>query len=148
MKTKISILFFLIACVFFVKNAGAQNPISGVSASYQYPELTQVQLAVFSPLQLQMERIALSVNVSISDAQNISKILVLLGTSEGSNDVFYKEFDYGTAGVFADGTSYTVTGNGAALGLGSFSGVEHYYIEVTVLMQDGSQGTGIRTMVQ
>jgi hypothetical protein len=143
------IFFLLLAgCTLCVWNSEAQNPISNITASYQYPELTQVQLSAMSPLQLQMERISLSVNVSITEGQNLSKILVLLGTSEGSSDVFYKEFDYGTAGVFADGTSYTTSGNGVALGLGSFSGVEHYYIEVTALMQDGSQGTGVRTIVQ
>ncbi len=146
MKTKI--IFLVLSCFISITLLKAQNTISGITASYQYPELSQVQIAGMTPLQLQMERIILDVSVTITNAQDVSKLIVLLGTTEGSSDVVYKEFDYNTEGIFADGTSYSTSGNRVTLGLGTFTGVEHYYIEVAALMQDGTQTAAIRTVVE
>lgn len=146
MKTKICLCALL--CIAATVLTKAQSPVSGITASYQYPQLTQVQLAGMDALQLQMERIALTINVGISDPQDISKILVLVGSTEGSSDVLYKEFEYGSAGVFSDGTSYSSSGNGAVIGLGTYTGIEHYYVEAAAILEDGSQSASVRLIVQ
>ncbi len=72
----------------------------------------------------------------------------MLGSNEGSNDVLYKEFVYGTQGDFDDGTSYHSNGSSITLGLGSFSGSPTYHAEVFGIMSDGKRSDGKRAEIQ
>lgn len=146
MKTKIILTTLL--CITVLTVTRAQNAITTLTANYQYPQLNQIQLAGMNAIQLQMEQIKLSATVGVDNTQQISKLVVLIGTVEGSSDISYKEYDYGVEGTFADGTSYTASGSNVLLGIGTYSGVEHYYVEVAAIMQDGSQSTGMRAAIQ
>lgn len=74
----------------------------------------------------------------------MDRIAVMVGLTEGGSDLFYKEFDFDTPGTFADGTSYSRSGNMVTISLGGFSGYGAYYTEVVAIQTNGSSETGIR----
>jgi hypothetical protein len=148
MKTKISILFFLIACAFFVKNAGAQNPVAHLGATATYLNTDQAALDTMPIFILLMEERSITLNVVMGNTNGVSKIAAAIGSSEGSNDLFYKEFEYGTEGNFQDGTTYQAQGNTIDLGVGNYAGAAVYYAEVFVIKEDGTRGEGKRVEIQ
>lgn len=146
MKTKT--IVFIVLSAFYSVLSIAQNPVSSLTASYRYPNLTNLEIAAMSATELQMEKINFTLNVTLGSTSDISKIVVLLGTTEGSSDIFYKEFDYGVNDTFDDGTSYSTTGNLINIGIGPFAGSEHYYVEVMAIMEDESRSESARATIQ
>jgi hypothetical protein len=147
MKTLKTILITLLYILYGVISY-AQNPITNLTASYRYPDLTNLEVSAMSATELQMEKINFTLNVTLGSISDISKIAVLLGTSEGSSDIFYKEFEYNVNDTFDDGTSYSTTGNLINIGMGPFAGSEHYYVEVIAIMEDESHSESARVTIQ
>lgn len=146
MKTRTIIIIML--CILYGVISYGQNPVSSLTASYRYPDLTNLQVAAMSATELQMEKVNFSLNITLGSTSDISTIVVLLGTTEGSSDIFYKEFEYNVNDTFDDGTSYTTTGNLVNIGLGPFVGSEHYYVEVMAIMEDESRSASVRVTIQ
>lgn len=146
MKTRTIIITML--CTLYGVISYSQSPISNLTASYRYPDLTNLEVAAMSATELQMEKINFTLNITLGSTSDISKIVVLLGTTEGSSDIFYKEFEYNVNDTFDDGTSYSTTGNLINIGLGSFAGSEHYYVEVMAIMEDESHSEPERVTIQ
>lgn len=117
----------------------AQNAINTVSASYEYVIADSAELELPDSLQFMMLKKRITVNVSSGNTSGVSKLAVLLGSSEGSNDIFYKEFDWGQSGDFGDGTSYHSSGSSVAIGTGVHQGRKIYYVEVFAMNEDGTR---------
>ncbi|MGE3823760.1 MAG: hypothetical protein AB7G44_06005 [Bacteroidia bacterium] len=116
--------------------AQGQNAISTVSANYEYVFNDSSELTMPDSLQFVMLKKRITVNVSTGNTSGVSKLAVLLGSSEGSNDIFYKEFDWGQSGDFGDGTSYHSSGSSVTIGTGVHQGREIYYVEVFAMKED------------
>lgn len=78
-----------------------------------------------------------SVFVKLQDTLNVSKIHVKLGTTQGGNNLFSKDFLFDVSGNLSDGTSYVRNGLNVLLGIGQFVGLNSYYAEVR--LEDTSQ---------
>lgn len=141
-------IIITILCSLYGVISYSQSPISNLTASYRYPDLSNLQVAAMSATELQMEKINFALNITLGSISDISKVAVLLGTTEGSSDIFYKEFEYNVNDTFDDGTSYTTTGNLVNIGLGPFVGSEHYYVEVMAIMEDESRSESVRVTIQ
>lgn len=81
-----------------------------------------------------------SMIIVLNDTSDISTLHVKLGTSQGGSDLLQKDFQYDVSGVFTDGTSYSRDYKTIRLGLGEFTGLNHYYAELQ--MEDGSSQSG------
>lgn len=143
MKTKIFLLILI--SVIAAEIVKAQNPISSVVASYQYVNLVPVQIAGMSSEQLQLENKNFNVIATLQSTTGVSKIAVMMGSGNGSNDLFYKEFILNEEGTSDDGTFYSSNGNNLNFGIGQYSGPPRYYVEVFAIMEDGSFSESVRT---
>ena len=155
-KAKIHYLFLLVALI-FVKIGTAQTPAEPplVIADLTEPAPRYTPATViahlsgsanesqdlFAPLNIQLQ-------ITAGATQGLSKIAVLVGSSEGSSDVFYKEFVYEAAGNFADGTSYSSNGNSITLALGNQAAALPLYAEVFGIMSDGKRSKGKRCLIE
>ena len=156
MKTKLFYLLIFIA-LFIVKSGTAQNPAEPplVIADLTEPAPRHTPATViahvsgsatqgeglFAPRSIQL-------NLTAGATQGLSKIVVMLGSSEGSSDVFYKEFVYEATGNFADGTSYSSNGNSITLALGNRTGARPMYAEVFGMMSDGKRSKPKRVVIE
>jgi hypothetical protein len=136
---------FMAVCGFYF--AQGQNAVNTVSASYDYVIADSTELSLPDSLQFMMLKKRITASVSTGNTSGVSKLVVLLGSSEGSNDMFYKEFDWGQSGDFGDGTSYHSSGNGIAIGTGVHPGREIYYVEVFAMKEDGTRSESRRVQV-
>ncbi|MCG3167816.1 MAG: hypothetical protein POELPBGB_03611 [Bacteroidia bacterium] len=140
-------ILLLFNFTFLIFNSSAQS-VGAVTATWQYTNPDQALLDTMEAGLLQLEEKDITATVTLASNENISKITVLLGSSEGSNDVFYKEFTFGSNGTFSDGTSYSSSGNTITLGLGKFRGRPQYYIGAGVIKTDGSIEQGASNLIQ
>lgn len=67
--------------------------------------------------------------IIVTDTTVISKIHVRMGNTNGSNDLFSKQYDFDVTANFPDGTSYRREGNVIYLGIGDYTGLNHFYAE-------------------
>lgn len=125
----------------------SQNPVSSVQINPSYPSATTSQVSGMDTETRAHVQTDLSVEINLSSVVNMGKIAVKVGLVEGSSDLFYKEFEFDTPGTFADGTSYSRSGNIVTIGIGSFSGYGKYYTEVVAIRTNGSAETGVRTVL-
>lgn len=125
----------------------SQNPISSVQVNPSYPNATSSQVSGMDAETRSHIQTDLAVEVNMSSVVNMGKIAVKVGLTEGGSDLFYKEFDFASPGTFADGTSYTRSGNTLTIGLGSFSGYGTYYTEVIAIRSNGNTETGVRAVL-
>lgn len=131
------LLLFTLLFSFSIICSYAQNPITSVSAT---AESTNPSSTFFQ--RLQQKHYVL--NVVTENTEGVQKIAAMLGSSEGSNDIYYKEFDFGEAGNFDDGTSYSATGTVLTLGLGNRRGAGTVYAEVFAVYSDTVRSEGVR----
>lgn len=76
--------------------------------------------------QLALER---SVELQLPFGSGGSDTLVVeLGPSVGSYDLMQRRFSLGETGTFDDGCSLETGGSGLVVGLGSFTGIESFYV--------------------
>jgi hypothetical protein len=138
------IALFILSPLCFIINSHAQNPVSSltVSAEYLSPDSSLFQLLPEERREMEERKINAYVNLSASEG--VEKIALSLGSSEGSNDIFYKEFIYGDEGDFSDGTSCHSSGNGFSFCIGNYAGFSQYYVAVFTIMSDGSMSESIR----
>lgn len=165
MKTKT--LFLSILCTSYTVCSSAQNDsldlsalhnepganpnanftaIATLGASAEYVNTDQVALDAMPPFILEFEQRVVTLNLVMGNTSGITRIAAAIGSSEGSNDIFYKEFDFGTQGEFGDGTSYHAQGNTVQLGLGNYVG--SYYAEVFALRSDGTKSERKRYRIE
>ncbi len=140
--------FTFLACVFCAGLLQAQTTVANLSASTQYVNTDQTALDTMPLTILRMEQRTITLNVALGNIQNISKIATAIGSSEGSNDLFYKEFNLGAEGNFSDGTSYHAQGNTVTISVGNYSGALAYYAEVFAIKTDGTRTEGRRVEIQ
>ena len=137
------IVFLLgICCLTFSFNGFAQASLSNLNGSFEYVSDSTTLSQLDSSL-LAMEERTLSISVNCSGS-GIAKLAVSVGSAEGSNDVFYKEFDYGQTGTFGDGTSYSSSGSNHTVSVGNYAGFSDYYLEVKALLSNGDEGGSVR----
>ncbi len=122
----------------------SQNPVSSVQINPTYPNATNSQISGMDEETRAHVQTDLAVEINMSSVTNMGKIAVKVGLAEGGSDLFYKEFDFSSPGTFADGTSFSRSGNTLTIGLGSFSGYGTYYTEVIAIRTNGTAETGVR----
>ncbi len=144
MKNKIALLITIIANTILWSVSYAQNPISSLAVNANYTSSDSLLFQLLPPERREMEQRTFSAIINLSSTSGVSKIGVALGSSEGSNDIFFKEFTYGEEGDFSDGTSCHASGNGFAFGIGDYAGLSEYHAEVYAIMSDGSKKEPVR----
>ncbi|MCP4121074.1 MAG: hypothetical protein GY751_04920 [Bacteroidetes bacterium] len=80
--------------------------------------------------------------LQILDA-NVQSIDVKLRRVGGGELLFEKSFEYGVAGQFNDGTSYTVNGDVIELALGTYTDLSTYLASLVLIYTDGSKSIPI-----
>lgn len=135
-----------ITCLGFYCAQG-QSPIESISGEYTYVNPDTVFLSSLPEDLLQLEDRLIMLHLSFGATEGISKLAVAAGSSEGSNDLFYKEFSWGQGGDFDDGTYYHTTGSMAEIGIGVFSGLPRYYLGVYCIKADGSLSEGVNYLM-
>lgn len=148
MKPTTFFIFFLIAASFMLHSTSTAQSVSAVTANYQYTNPDQALLDTLDASLLQLEERNITATITLSSSDNISKIALMLGSTEGSNDIFYKEFDFGVSGTFADGTSYAASGNTLSIGLGRFNGSPQYFVGAYAIKSDGTMESGVNYVME
>ena len=70
-----------------------------------------------------------SVTLSLpSGGSSGDTLIVELGPEQGSYDLLTRRFPLSQTGTFADGCSLELTGGGATVGLGSYTGLTTFYV--------------------
>ncbi len=75
-------------------------------------------------------QVATKLIIVLQDTVHLSKIHVKVGTTATNYNLITKQFTFGTTGTFADGTSYTRTGNVVYLTLGTYLGLQNAFAEI------------------
>lgn len=140
--------FLLLSFAVLYSIANAQSPVDTIQASAQYTTTDQAYLDTLDEQLLLLEEREITVNIIMAYDSIVSQLIVMLGTDEGSNNIFYKKFDYGSNGNFSDGTSYQSNGNNITVKIGRFSGMPRYYVEVIPIAQDGSMNLGAKNILE
>lgn len=123
-----------------------QNPISEISVSTHYVGLDSVALAQMDTNQLAATPKTFAVVVELASSSNVSRLVLMLGSADRSNDIFHKEFEYGVSGDFGDGTSYHSSGNEIILGTNVY-GEHRHYLQVYAIMEDESESEHVNLTV-
>lgn len=138
--------FILLLSILITHDCWSQNPVTHVSVSSEYVGLTSQQIAQMSPEELDVVTKILEVGVTIGQSTGIDKVVVMIGSAEGSNDIFYKEYDFGVTGDFEDGTYYQENGNVLTLGTTACVPFKNY-VSVETIKDDGSRTIPVRTII-
>ena len=85
MKKIFSVL--MAVCGFYF--AQGQNAVNSISASYEYVVNDSSEFELPDSLQFMMLKKRITASVSTGNTSGVSKLAVMLGSSEGSNDIFY-----------------------------------------------------------
>ncbi|MCG3165592.1 MAG: hypothetical protein POELPBGB_01360 [Bacteroidia bacterium] len=145
---KIQTFFFILCSVFYFTKTFGQTTVTHLSATAEYLNPDQAALDSMPLNILRMEERAFTLQITLGNTQNVNKIVVALGSSDGSNDLFYKEFAYGVDGNFQDGTFYHSNGNNVSVGIGNYAGAITYYAEVYAIKENGTRTEGKRYSIQ
>lgn len=142
-------IILLLTSAFLLLHSSSQaQTVSAITATYQYTNPDQAYLDTLDANLLQLEERSITATITLASSDNISKIAVMLGSSEGSNDVFYKEFAFGVTGTFGDGTSYVASGNTITISMGNFMGAPQYHLSAYGLKPDGSMEPGVNYLME
>lgn len=132
------LLFFAGGGISYAQSA----EISGLTV---YMEISSSSGASFSDTLIAADQ---SVNgtmvIEITNAANISKIHVKMGSTDGGNDLFARVFDFDVSNNLSSGTSYRREGNVIYLGIGSFTGLNHFFAEAKLEDAQGTIGNTIK----
>jgi len=142
-----SLISIILVSFFTGTTAFSQNPVSTVSLHPDYIGVSAEDLAQMDSTMKIMLPANYTIHAVVNGSQNVSKLAVKLGLSDGGSDLFYKEFDFGTEGDFDDGTSYHASGSSITLGIGRFGGYGEYHVEVRAIKDDGSLGDPLRAVL-
>lgn len=84
--------------------------------------------------------------IEVSDTTTISKIHVKMGTTDGGNDLFSQTyiFDVTDSLSLPSGTSYLREGKVIYLGIGSYTGLNHFFAEAKLEDSLGTIGPAIK----
>lgn len=140
--------FFPIILLLFLSafTTKAQNPIADIGTHIEYLELDEQAMGGMSEEELAAWPKVLFIDLMVIPNAQISAIAISIGSSKGSNDMFYKEFSYGADGDFPDGTSYHT--NDSHINIGTIPyGLHLRHVEVIALMNDGDQSQPVRTTI-
>lgn len=163
MKTKIILLSALLLIIFVAKaqhqpdlsrlaNVPAAHNNHVNTISHLNVSATPLQQSASaggqSPFALALSRSSINLHITLMPLQGISKIVVMLGSSAGSNDVFYKEFDPAQQGQFDDGTSLQRNGMSLNIGINDSRAPLPLHAEVFALLNDGTRSLSRRVIVE
>jgi len=83
--------------------------------------------------------------IEVSDTTNISKIHVKIGSTEGANDLFSQTFNYDVSDSLSLPASMTYKREGKViyLGVGNYTGLNHFFGEAKLEDNAGIIGTAI-----
>lgn len=81
--------------------------------------------------------------IEVSDTTNISKIHVKLGSTEGGNDFFSQIFNFDVTDSLPSGTTYFREGKVIYLGIGNYTGLNHFFGEAKLENSAGTMGSAI-----
>ena len=76
--------------------------------------------------------------IEVSDTTAISKIHVKMGNANGGNDLFSKQYDFDVTTGLSGGATYKRTGKVIYLGIGNYTGLNHFFAEAKL---ENAQGT-------
>ena len=80
-----------------------------------------------------------TMNITLgTDTSNIDSVHVMLGSSDGANDLYSGTFANSQQGTFPDGTSYFRKGYSIFIGLGQYTGLNQFYAQVWFSNRNGS----------
>lgn len=82
--------------------------------------------------------------IEVSDTTNISKIHVKMGSSDGANDLFSQIFNFDVTDSLPTGTTYLREGKVIYLGIGNYTGLNHFFGEAKLENNSGVIGLAIK----
>ena len=82
--------------------------------------------------------------IALQDTSTISKIHVKLGSSEGGSNFFTKDYDFNPAGEYQDGTSLRKEDLKLYIGIGTYTGLNHFYAEAVIEDTSGTLSQPLR----
>jgi hypothetical protein len=126
----------IIIAILLTNNCFSQQSLIAMSVETTFNDTTAEGLPVVLPTTV----FTTSMTVSVDQGDNIYKLHIKLGSTEGGSEYLATNFDYNTPGIFGS-TSYAQIGNNITLVLGSFTGMVHYYAEVQVERNDHTMQT-------
>ena len=138
MKPTLTIVLTLLIAATLSLNAHAQNQIIAMAVETTSNDTTVDGVPDVNPNTL----FATEMSVNLDNDDQVTKVHITLGSTQGGSEFLSATFDYNTAGTFGT-TTYSQSGNKIMLGLGSFTNMLHYNASVWLEHADNSTTTPI-----
>lgn len=82
--------------------------------------------------------------IEVDDVSTISKIQVKMGSTDGGNEFFSETFDFDATENLPSGISYKREGKVIYLGIGTFTGLNHFFAEAKLEDAQGALSAPVK----